>query len=100
VSVEHVVARGRAGPVLLDIAGSPDDLLVVGAGRRGALARFWSGRVTRYCQARARCLVLAVSPPVLADTRWSRMKAWSFRHREMTADQVLRDLEKPGPLSR
>ncbi len=97
ISVEHVVARGPVGPVLLDIAGSPDDLLVIGAGTRGTFARFWRGRVTRYCQARARCLVLAVPPPAPGATRWSRMNAWSFRRRELTADQVLRDLEQLGP---
>ena len=32
VSVQHVVARGQAGPVMLDIADAPDDPLVVGAG--------------------------------------------------------------------
>jgi nucleotide-binding universal stress UspA family protein len=97
VSVEHVVARGQAGPSLVDIANSPDDLLVIGAGRRGALARFWSGRVTRYCQARAYCPVLAVPPPALTATRSNRLKGWSFRHRELTADQVLREQEKSGP---
>ena len=97
ISVEHVVARGPVGPVLLDIAGSPDDLLVIGAGARGTFARFWRGRVTRYCQARARCLVLAVPPPALAATRWKRVHAWSLRHRELTTEQVVRDLEQLGP---
>jgi nucleotide-binding universal stress UspA family protein len=93
VSLEHVVARGPAGPALVGIADSYDDMLVVGAGRRGCLVRIWSGKVARYCQAHARCPVLAVPPPALAATRWS---AWSLRHRELTADQVLRDLAKPA----
>lgn len=97
VRVEHVIARGQTGPVLLDIAGSPEDLLVVGAGRRGTVTRLWSGRVTRYCQARAQCPVLVVPPPALPDSRPNRLNAWSFRRRELTADQVMRELEKLGP---
>ena len=97
VSVEHVVGRGKTGPVLLDLADSPEDLLVVGAGRRGAVTRLWSGRVTRYCQARAQCLVLVVPPPALANSRWNRLNGWSFRRRELTADRVMRDLENLGP---
>jgi nucleotide-binding universal stress UspA family protein len=94
VTVEHVVARGQAGPALVGIADSADDMLVVGAGRRGCLVRIWSGKVARYCQARARCPVLSVPPPALAATRW---RAWSLRHRELTAEHVLRDLAKPAP---
>ena len=97
VRVEYVVARGQTGPVLLDIANSPDDLLVVGAGRRGGITRLWSGRVTRHCQARAECLVLVVPPPALPKGRWNRLSAWSFRRRELTADQVMRELQKLGP---
>jgi nucleotide-binding universal stress UspA family protein len=100
VRVEHVVARGQTGPVLLDIAGSPDDLLVIGAGRRGAMTRLWSGRITRYCQARAVCPVLAVPAPALAATSWNRLRGWSFRLRELTTDQLLRAVEKPSPRSR
>ena len=94
ISVEHVVARGQAGPALVEIANSSDDMLVVGAGRRGCLVRIWSGKVARYCQARARCPVLAVPPPALAATWWT---AWSLRHRELTVDQIVRDLANPAP---
>ncbi len=94
--VEHVLARGPAGPVLVDIADCADDLLVVGAGTRGAVSRLWRGRVTRYCQAWARCPMLAVPPPALAATRVKRLSEWSFRRRELTADQVMRELEKLG----
>lgn len=97
VTVEHVVSRGQTGPALLRAADSPDDLLVVGAGRRGPLTRFWSGRVTRFCQRRAACPVLAVPPPAIATARWSRLSVWTFRHRELTADQVMRELERLGP---
>jgi nucleotide-binding universal stress UspA family protein len=94
VRVEHVVGRGPTGPVLLDIAGSPDDLLVVGAGRRGAVTRLWSGRVTRYCQAHAHCPVLVIPPPALPESRWNHLNAWSFRRRKLTVDQVMHKLEK------
>jgi nucleotide-binding universal stress UspA family protein len=100
VRTELRVARGEAGAVLLDIADSADDLLVVGTGRRGTLTRLWRGRVTRYCQARAQCLVLAVPPPALARKRRDRAGGWSFRHRELTAAQVLHEMEKLGPASR
>jgi nucleotide-binding universal stress UspA family protein len=96
VRFECVVARGQAGPVLLHVADSADDLLVVGAGQRGPLARLWRGRVTRYCQARAQCPVLAAPPPAPGPKPWSRMSGWSFRHRELTADQVLREMQKFG----
>jgi hypothetical protein len=56
-----VVRRGQPGLVLVDAACRPGDL-VVGAGRRGALAPIVHGRVSRYCQAHARCLVLTVPP--------------------------------------
>lgn len=57
--VSPVVIRGAAGPALLQIADRPDDLLVVGAGRRGPLRPLFA-RVTRHCLARARCTVLTV----------------------------------------
>jgi len=38
-SIQPVVQRGEAGRVLLRIASRPDDLLVVGAGRRGGPVR-------------------------------------------------------------
>jgi nucleotide-binding universal stress UspA family protein len=97
VSVEHVVARGQAGPVLLDIADAPDDLLVVGAGRRGSIARLWRGRVTRYCQARAQCPVLAVPPPALAGKTWNPVSGWWFRHRDLTADKCCTSSRKLSP---
>lgn len=92
VHVEHVIARGQAQHVLTDIANRGDDLLVIGAGARG-VARLWRGQVARGCLAHARCSVLAVPPPAFAGGRRP------FRQRVLTADQVLRDLEKLGPLS-
>ncbi len=40
--------------------------------------------------------MLAVPPPALAATRRKRLSEWSFRRRELTADQVMRELEKLG----
>jgi nucleotide-binding universal stress UspA family protein len=62
VRLRLVTARGEPGAALTEFADRPDDLLVVGAGRRGALARVFHGGVTRYCLAHARCAVLAVPP--------------------------------------
>ncbi|MBY8882837.1 universal stress protein [Actinacidiphila acidipaludis] len=56
---------GESGRVLTELADRPDDLLVIGAGRRGRLARLVHGGVGRYCLANARCPVLAVPPSEL-----------------------------------
>lgn len=58
--IDPVVIRGEAGPALVRIADRPDDVLVVGAGRRGPLQRLVHGTVSRYCVARALCTVIAV----------------------------------------
>jgi hypothetical protein len=63
--LQPVVVRGETGPALVDVANSGDDLLVVGAGRRGWLARIGHGRVTRYCVAHAVCPVVTVPPAAL-----------------------------------
>jgi nucleotide-binding universal stress UspA family protein len=93
-SIQPAVVRGEAGWVLVHLAGCPGDLLVVGAGRRGALARVVSGKVTRYCLAHARCPVLAVPPPALAGDVRHGLLGWVFWHRPLTPDQVLRDQGK------
>ena len=43
LSVEPQVARGETGPVLVEAAGRPDDLLIIGTGRRAGIGR-------RYCE--------------------------------------------------
>src|SRR5271166_4028392 len=54
VEVRQVVTRGTPGEVLVEIADRDDDLLVLGAGRRGPLASIGQhGRVARYCLAHA-----------------------------------------------
>ena len=40
--VQPVILRGRPGPVLVNASCRPGDLLVTGAGRRGALTRSWA----------------------------------------------------------
>jgi nucleotide-binding universal stress UspA family protein len=54
------VVRGPTGQVLCAAADRPDDLLIVGAGRRGSFARLVHGRVSRFVLGHALCPVLAV----------------------------------------
>ncbi len=93
VQTSLVVARGVAGEVLTDLASGMDDLLIVGAGRRGPLARFGHGRVTRYCMAHAACPVLAVPPATLASHAGRGLRG-VFRHHGLSADQVARELDQ------
>ena len=89
--VQPQIERGPPGRVLVTLACRPDDVLVVGAGRRGALARLVFSRVSRYCLAHAQCPVLAIPPPALArELRRDRL-AWVFWHRPLTPEQVLRE---------
>jgi nucleotide-binding universal stress UspA family protein len=91
LTVRPCVVRGEPGAALVDEACYADDLLVVGAGRRGALGRLRGGRVSRYCLAHATCPVLAVPPPALAQESGRGRGRWAFRHRQLTMDQVLRE---------
>jgi nucleotide-binding universal stress UspA family protein len=86
--VRPLVRRGQPGPVLAGAACRPGDLLVVGAGRRGALARTAGGRVSRYCLAHARCPVLALPPPPLADQAPHGTLARAFWRRTLTTGQI------------
>jgi nucleotide-binding universal stress UspA family protein len=88
LDLKLVVIRGEPGPALVDVADSGDDLLVVGAGRRGALSRMWRGRVSRYCLSHARCAVLAVPQPATAREMGLGPGGWPLRHRGL-------DLEAP-----
>jgi nucleotide-binding universal stress UspA family protein len=89
--VQPHVERGPAGWVLVSIASGPGDLLVIGAGRRGALARMVACKVSRYCVARAQCPVLTVPPPALAREVGHGPLARVFWHRPLTPDRVLGD---------
>jgi nucleotide-binding universal stress UspA family protein len=77
VAVQLLVVRARPGPVLVGFANKPDDLLVVGCGRRSLLSSAVRGSVTRYCVAHARCPVLAVPPPDLI----TDLRPWPHRWR-------------------
>ncbi|WP_406195388.1 universal stress protein [Kitasatospora sp. NBC_01560] len=63
--VTPMVLRADAGRALVAVADRPDDLLVVGAGRRGRLPRILRPSVTRHCQAHAVCTVVTVPPSEL-----------------------------------
>ena len=82
------VIRGDAGAVLTDVAARPSDVLVIGAGRHGALRRLLSCRVSRYCLAHAACPVIAVPPSQLA-THAQGLHGWALRHRIHSDDAGL-----------
>jgi nucleotide-binding universal stress UspA family protein len=95
VEFRPIVVRGETGDVLVRLADDPDDLLVVGTGRRGTVARLGHGRVSRYCLAHARCPVLAVPPAALTGRR-PRSRRWesAARHElnEPTGDSPRREV--------
>ncbi|MGW4567552.1 universal stress protein [Streptomyces sp. NPDC004561] len=80
VPVHALVVRGAPGRALVAVADREDDVLVVGAGRRG-LQRAFSGRVSRHCLAHAVCPVLAVPPSPLESDLLSvhRRNTWHLR---------------------
>ncbi|MFH8772794.1 MULTISPECIES: universal stress protein [unclassified Streptomyces] len=80
VPMHAVIVRGTPGRALVATADRDNDLLVVGAGRRG-LQRAFSGRVSRHCLAHADCPVLAVPPSPLESDLVSvhRRNAWHLR---------------------
>jgi nucleotide-binding universal stress UspA family protein len=94
--VQPHVERGPAGWVLVNLASRPDDVLVVGAGRRGTLGRLAFSKVSRYCLARAQCPVIAIPPPALAGELGHGRLAWAFWRRSLTPEQVLRDHDRPA----
>ncbi len=94
--VQPQVERGPAGRVLVRVACRPDDLLVVGAGRRGALGRLVFSKVGRYCVAHAQCPVLAVPPPALAREFGRGRLARVFWRRSLTPERVLGDQGRPA----
>jgi nucleotide-binding universal stress UspA family protein len=94
--VQPHVERGPAGWVLVNIACRAGDLLIVGAGRRGALARTVFAKVSRYCVAHARCPVLTIPPSELASELRHGGLTWVFWHRPLTPEQVLRGQGRPA----
>ena len=87
VPFESFVQRGDPGHVLVSTACHPDDVLVIGAGRRGVLAHALSCRVSRYCLAHAQCPVVAVPPPALALANHG-LRGWAFRHRGLSPEHA------------
>jgi nucleotide-binding universal stress UspA family protein len=75
------VERGDTGPVLVDVADQPGDLLVIGTGRRHPVSRALRRSVGRYCLAHARCPVLAVPPSALMDEMRRGLFPWPLRGR-------------------
>jgi hypothetical protein len=67
--------------VLVDFASSPDDLLIIGTGRRGFLPRLLRRSVGRYVLAHAKCPVLAVPPSELMDEIGGGRRGWRLRRR-------------------
>ena len=83
------VERGPPGWVLVTLARGADDVLVLGAGRRGPLGRILCCRVSRYCAAHARCPVVLIPPAELARHLRHSRSIWVLRHRTLTPEQVL-----------
>jgi nucleotide-binding universal stress UspA family protein len=85
VRVEPHVDRGEPGPVLVDTADQPDDLLIIGTGRRAGLARALHRSASRYCLAHARCPVLAIPPSALMDEMGHGLR-WQLRRHALIPD--------------
>ncbi len=82
------VAQGEAGTVLTLLARDAGDVLVIGAGRRGALHRLAPGHVVRYCLGHGVCPVIAVPPCQLA-AQPHGLRGWMHRHRLQPEDAQL-----------
>jgi nucleotide-binding universal stress UspA family protein len=80
VPVQARIERGEPGPVLVDVADRPDDLLVIGTGRRSPIRRALRKSVGRYCLAHAQCPVLAVPPSSLMQELGSGRIPRSWSH--------------------
>jgi nucleotide-binding universal stress UspA family protein len=84
--VEAHVERGETGPVLVDIACEPSDLLVIGTGRRSWISRGLHRSVSRYCLAHAKCPVLAVPPSQLMEAVGDGHRHWPLSRRMLIPD--------------
>ena len=84
--VEPHVERGETGPVLVDIANQPEDLLIMGTGRRRPVGRAFRRSVARYCLAHARCPVLVVPPSALMDEMSHGLRSWQLRRHALIPD--------------
>jgi nucleotide-binding universal stress UspA family protein len=88
IDVEPLVERGETGPVLVDIADQPGDLLVIGTGRRSLVGRAVRKSVGRYLLAHAKCPVLAVPPSALMDEIGHGFRSWSLRGRRVLTPDI------------
>ncbi|WP_369215573.1 universal stress protein [Streptomyces flavofungini] len=81
VPLAGLTVCGTTGAALVDVAGHPQDVLVVGSRRGGLLRRSLLPSVARYCLAHAVCHVLTVPPsPLQADlTAARRRNIWRIR---------------------
>jgi len=86
LQVEPHVERGETGAVLVDVASQPEDLLIIGTGRRRILTRLFRNSVARYCLAHAKCPVLAVPPSALMDEMSRGLRAWHIRRHALIPD--------------
>jgi len=86
--VQPRVVRGETGPVLVDIADQPGDLLVIGTGRRSLVGRALRKSAGRYCLAHAKCPVLAVPPSALMDELGRGFRPWPLRRRRALAPDI------------
>jgi nucleotide-binding universal stress UspA family protein len=87
ITVRPAVVRGDAGPVLVNVAASPEDLLIIGTGRRSSAGRLLRRSVGRYCLAHAQCPVLAVPPSSLMNEMGHGLRAWHpWRHVNVPAE--------------
>lgn len=86
LQVELHVERGETGPVLVDVASEPDDLLIIGTSRRGSFGRLFHSSVGRYCLAHAKCPVLAVPPSALMNEVGRGRRSRHLRRQALTPD--------------
>jgi nucleotide-binding universal stress UspA family protein len=86
LQVEPRVERGETGPVLVGTADQPEDLLIIGTGRRSGMRRLLRASVGRYCLAHARCPVLAVPPSALMDEMSHGLRSWQLRRHAVIPD--------------
>lgn len=87
VAFSPEVVRGEPGAVLAQAA-QPSDVLVIGAGRQGALRRLMACKVGRYCLAHACCPVIAIPPPRMA-AEVHGLQRWVLRRRMHPEDAGL-----------
>jgi hypothetical protein len=90
------VERGPGGWVLVSVAYRPDDVLVLGAGRRSVMARLVARAVSRYCLAHAQCPVLIVPPDAHARETGHGLLARALWRRALTPARVVRDKPRPA----